>query len=273
MIIDGHAHLGGEYRDLPTIFSTLEDLGIDRVILCPADRTRHKSLPVPDLASVFPAKELNFVVNRLIRAATPEVQYQRNIDDGNKNVFNVSGLSDGRIIQFFWANPLKEGIINEIETKFKEWKFRGIKLHQASHHFKIKSSPFRQIAEMAVLRNIPVFIHLYSKEEVLDFISVSAEYKTPFIVGHLIGLELFVQNKDKIRDNIYFDVSCPALVSVDRIKKAINEFGSGRIIMGSDAPYGKNNVKEILSRIMSLGLPDNECEMILGNNLNSILLT
>jgi uncharacterized protein len=273
MIIDGHAHLGGEYRDLPTILSTLDNLGIDRVVLCPADRTRHKSFPLPDMASMFPAKELNFVVNRLIRTATPQAKYQKNIDDGNKNVFHVSGLSEGRIIQFFWANPLKEGIINEIETKFDEWKFRGLKLHQASHHFKIISSQFRQIAEMAVLKNIPVFIHLYSKKEVLDFISVSAEYKTPFIVGHLIGLELFVQHKSKISDNIYFDISCPALVSVDRIQMAIKEFGSGRIIMGSDAPYGKNNTEEIVSRIMSLGLPDNDCEMILGNNLHSILMT
>jgi predicted TIM-barrel fold metal-dependent hydrolase len=273
MIIDGHAHLGGEYKDLPTILSTLDKLGIDRVILCPTDQTRHKPLPVPNLASKFPAKELNFAVNRLIRAATPQVQHQRNIDKGNKNVFNVSVLSGGRIIQFFWANPLKEGIMYEMETKFQEWKFRGIKLHQACHSFKIISSQFRNLAEFAVTQKIPVFIHFYSKKEILDFISISAEYKTPFIVGHLIGLELFIQNKTKICDNIYFDISCPALVSIDRIKKAIKEFGSGRIIMGSDAPYGKKNVKEIVSRIISLSLPDNECEMILGNNLNSILMT
>ena len=273
MIIDGHAHLGGEYKDLPTILSTLDNLGIDRVILCPADHVRNESLPVPHLASMFPDKELNFVVNRLIRAYTPQLLHQKNIDDGNKKIFHISRLSEGRIIQFFWANPLKEGIVNEMETKFEEWKFRGIKLHQASHRFEVISSQFRQIVEMAVLKDIPVFIHLYSKKEVLDFISVSAEYKTPFIVGHLIGLELFIQNKYKTGDNIFFDISCPALVSVDRIKKAIKEFGSGRIIMGSDAPYGKSNVKKIVSRIMSLGLPHNECDMILGNNLNSILMT
>jgi hypothetical protein len=125
---------------------------------------------------------------------------------------------------------------------------------------------------MAVLKNLPVFIHLYPGKEVLDFITVSGGYKTPFIVGHLIGLELFIQYKEKVSENIFFDISCPALVSAERIRKANKVFGPGRVIMGSDAPYGKNNITEIMSRIMSLNLCDDERDMILGNNLRDILM-
>jgi len=272
LIIDGHAHLGGEYKDLPAVLSTLDHLGIDQVILCPSDSTRDKSMPVPDLASKFPDIELNFLVNKLIRSTTSARQQQKYIDEGNSTVYSISELSEGRIIQFFWANPLKTGIMDEIEIKYKIWKFRGIKLHQACHPFKIISTQFGNLIEFAVSQNIPVFIHLYSKKDILDFITVSAEYKTPFIVGHLIGLELFIQHKNKIGDNIYFDISCPALVSTLRIQKAIKEFGAGRIVMGSDAPYGVNNAGEIISRIKSLNLKDNEYEMILGNNIRSILM-
>lgn len=271
LIIDGHAHLGGEYKDLPSIISTLDHLGIDQVILCPADSARDKSFPVPDLASNLPDKDLNFVVNKLIRYASTQRKRQKNIEEGNGYVYAISGLSGNRIIQFFWADPLRKGIIGEVEAKIKLWKFRGIKLHQACHPFKILSAQFRDLVEFAVSQNIPVFIHLYSKKEILDFISVSSEFKTPFIVGHLIGLELFIQNKYRISDNIFFDVSCPALVSIERIKKAVKEFGAGRIIMGSDSPYGMNNAREIISRIMSLKLKDEECEMILGNNIKDIL--
>jgi len=272
MIIDGHAHLGGEYKDLPTTILTLDQLGIDKVILCPADHTRRKSIRVPGLATRLPDTELNFMVNRLIRAATPERKHQKNIDDGNKRVFALSESSGGRIIQFLWVNPLKEGMQDEVETRCKEWKFRGIKLHQACHPFKIDSTPFHQIAEMAAEKNLPVFVHLYSGKEILDFIAVSGTYKTTFIVGHLIGLELFIDHKEKVSDNICFDISCPALVSTDRIRKAIKAFGPERVIMGSDAPFGKNNPSVVLSRIRDLNLRDDERDMILGKNLKHILM-
>ena len=272
MIIDGHAHLGGEYKNLETILSTLERTGVDKVVLCPADSQRQEAFPIPDIAGKLPDKELNFVVNRLIRSASLKAQHQINIDTGNTGIFDISGKSGGRIFQFFWANPLKESIIEEIETKLNVWRFKGIKLHQGCHPFKIKSSHFNNIAEFAVSKSLPLFIHLYSKKEVMDFISVSGNYKTTFIIGHLIGLEIFIQERKKISNNTYFDISCPPLVSSDRIKKAINQFGPEKILMGSDTPYGKNNLKLILSRIRSLNLPARACEMILGNNMRNILM-
>lgn len=272
MIIDGHAHIGGEYKDLQTILSTLEKTGVTKVILCPADSARPESLPIPDLATKLPAKDLNFVVNRLIRSAVTKITAQINIENGNTEVYKISAASGGRVIQFFWANPLKKGIIGEIESKIDLWNFKGIKLHQGCHPFKIISPHFHNIAEIAALKRVPIFIHLYSKKEVLDFISVSGNYKTSFIVGHLIGLEIFIKQKKKVTDNIFFDISCPPLVAVDRIKLAIKEFGPEKIVMGSDTPYGRKNIEKTISRIRSLNLSARECEMILGINMKDILM-
>ena len=183
----------------------------------------------------------------------------------------MASLSGGRIIQFYWINPLKEGIYGDLEEKHDLWKFAGIKIHQACHPFIIKSGMFSDIAEFAASKHLPVFIHLYSKKDVLDFISVSGSTRTNFIVGHLIGLEIFVKEKKLLGDNVYFDISCPSLVSADRIVLAINEFGANRIIMGSDTPYGRNNLEQVLAVIQSLSLEEEEKEMILGNNLKSIL--
>ena len=217
MIIDGHAHLGGEYKDLPAVLSTMQKYGLDRVIACPADHPRNRSMYVPEMAGWWPAENLNYTVNKLIRATVSEEQHQMNIDRGNQEVFNVAAQSEGRVIQFFWANPLKESILSETETKLEEWKFRGVKLHQACHPFKILATPFQDLAELAAFRNIPVFIHLYSKKEVLDFISVAKSYNTTFLVGHLIGLETFIENKDKVSDNVFFDISCPPLTTWIRL--------------------------------------------------------
>jgi len=113
---------------------------------------------------------------------------------------------------------------------------------------------------------ISILQQVYSKIQYLR-----KNHKTIFIIGHLIGLELFVAHKQSVVDNIYFDISCPQLVSTEQIKHALKEFGPGRLTMGSDTPYGINNVRLIISRIRSLDLSDTEKEMILGNNLKSIL--
>ena len=70
MIIDGHAHLGGEYSDLPSIMRTLDDAGIDKVVLCPADKKRSAPLIIPGIAGKFAGDELNFRINRFLRTAT-----------------------------------------------------------------------------------------------------------------------------------------------------------------------------------------------------------
>ncbi len=271
MIIDGHSHQGGEYRDLQSIISVLDRLGVDKAVLCPADSERHDPVSIPGMGNRFNGPELNFVVNRFIRAAMARGNRWSAIERSNKKVFELASLSGGRILQFYWINPLKEGIYGDMEEKLNFWKFAGIKLHQACHPFSIKSAMFNTIAEFAASKNLPVFIHLYSKMDVLDFISLSGSYSTNFIVGHLIGLEIFISEKKLLGNNVYFDISCPPLVSANRIVLAINEFGANRIIMGSDTPYGKNNLAQVMTVIQSLRLEEEEKEMILGNNLKSIL--
>lgn len=271
MIIDGHSHQGGEYRDMQSIISVLDRLGVDKVVLCPADSERNDPVSIPGMGNRFNGPELNFVVNRFIRAAMARENKWSAIEQSNKRVFKMASLSGGRIIQFYWINPLKEGISGDLEEKHDLWKFAGIKLHQACHPFIIESGMFSDIAEFAASKHLPVFIHLYSRKDVLDFISVSGSSRTNFIVGHLIGLEIFIKEKKLLGDNVYFDISCPSLVSADRIVLAINEFGANRIIMGSDTPYGRNNLEQVLAVIQSLSLEEEEKEMILGNNLKSIL--
>lgn len=271
MIIDGHAHLGGEYKDLPSILSTLDRSGADKVILCPCDSPRDRSMWIPHMLSRMGGKDLNYSVNRMIRLGTRSEKVQQHIDRQNEEVFKISSISGGRILQFFWANPLREGIIGELREKYGSWKFRGIKLHQSCHPFRIQSAHFHRIADFASSNKFPVFIHLYSKKEILDFIEVSRSYETIFITGHLIGLELFIRNRKQVGDNICFDISCPPLVPVHRIELALKTFGPRKIVMGSDTPFGRDNLHEIISRVRSLGLPVRETGMILGNNMKEIL--
>jgi predicted TIM-barrel fold metal-dependent hydrolase len=272
MIIDGHAHLGGEYRDLHNIIATLDASGVDKVILCPSDKIRSKAMFIPGISGMIAGSELNFQINRFLRTATNNYRSRHYIETGNEEVFNISRQSDGRVIQFYWADPNRKNVTEEIETKLALWKFQGIKLHQSCHPFKIKSEPFYRIAEFAALKNLPVFIHLHSRKELVDFISISRDYQTKFITGHLIGLEIYIKHKKSVADNVYFDISCPPLVPLDLIMLAIREFGAARIVMGSDTPYGRNNVRKAVNAIRSLKISNREKEMILGNNMRDILM-
>ena len=271
MIIDGHAHLGGEYRDLPSILSTLDRSGADKVILCPGDSPRDRSMWIPHMTGRMGGKNINFPVNWLIRLGTRSDNVQEHIDRQNEEVFNIAALSGERVIQFFWANPLKEGIMEDVREKYGSWRFKGIKLHQGCHPFRIQSEGFHHIAGFASANHIPVFVHLYSKKEIRDFIAVSRSYETIFITGHLIGLDLFIRKRQHVGDNIFFDISCPPLVPKKRIKLALKTFGARKIVMGSDTPFGRDNLRVVISGIRSLGLPVRETGLILGNNMKEIL--
>jgi predicted TIM-barrel fold metal-dependent hydrolase len=271
MIIDGHAHLGGEYRDLPAIIKTLDATGTDRVVLCPADTPRDRPMPLPDPPVKVPGKELSWLVNRFLRQATRIRGKQEHIEQGNKEVYEIAVASGGRVIQFYWADLRQKHIADDIRSKIRSWQIKGIKLHQSCHPFRIKSSVFAEVTEMAADEGIPVFIHPHSKQDVEELADFSGSLKTPLIVGHLIGLEIFISMKEKTGGNIFFDISCPPLISDERIYLAVKEFGAGRIVMGSDTPYGKNNTRHIIERVNHLKISQGEKEMILGGNLKNIL--
>ena len=271
MIIDGHAHQGGEYRDLPSIIKTLDNAGINSVILCPGDKKRARPMTIPDLAGEFSGDSVNYQINKLLRKATHRKVTLDYIDRGNEELAELSKESGGRVIQFYWTDPMKEGIIKELESRCTGFGFRGIKLHQCIHSFKILSEEFHKVATFAASLAMPVFIHLYSKSDIIDFISVAGNYNTSFITGHLIGIDTYMKERNRVSDNVYFDISCPPLVPPEKIMKAFRAFGSGRLTMGSDTPYGKHNPQKAVSFVRSLPVSEKDKEMMLGGNIMKLL--
>lgn len=271
MVIDGHAHMGGEYFNLPSIIRTLDDAGIDIVVLCPGDKKRARSMTIPDIAGEFVGDNMNFQINKFLRKATHRKATQDYIDRGNEEMADVVKEAGGRVIQFYWTDPLKEDIITELGDRYERDAFKGIKLHQCIHAFKILSDEFHQVAIFAASHDLPVFIHLYSKKDITDFISVAGTYNTNFISGHLIGIDTYIKERNRVSDNIYFDISCPPLVPPEKIMKAMGIFGPGRLTMGSDTPYGRHNPQKAVSFVRSMPVSAREKEMILGDNLRALL--
>jgi len=114
-------------------------------------------------------------------------------------------------------------------------------------------------------------MHLYSKNDVRDFILFSQQHPaTNFIIAHLIGLELF--EKQKIQQpNLYFDISPAPLISEKRILKAIKLFGAEKVLLDSDTPFGKFTLKNNIDRITRLSISQEQMELILGRNMEFLL--
>jgi predicted TIM-barrel fold metal-dependent hydrolase len=105
--------------------------------------------------------------------------------------------------------------------------------------------------------------------DLIEYIRHNKDIK--LINGHLFGLELFMQEDINNLRNIYFDVSNNCFISNERFNKALNHFGSGKLLMGSDCPYGENSLEKVIFRIKGLDISENQKDEILGNNMKDLL--
>jgi len=271
MVIDGHAHSCGMFYRGENIIKILDELQVDKVALCTNFENNPKDQSLPNLAKWFPDSDVMLPMNRLIKLVNKLASPKASLMSGNEYVFRLASQFPDRIIQFFWVNPNEPNALRDLEDKFSRWRFKGIKFHQPSAPFRFDNPVLPEIARFATEQRLPVFMHLYSKKAVENFIHFAQNHlETNFIIAHLIGLEIFEGRQVKL-PNLYFDISPTPLISDQRILKAINLFGAERVILGSDTPFGKDNLKKNIERVKRLPISQEQKELILGNNFQSLL--
>ena len=271
MIIDAHAHACGVFLDANGILEILDLNKVDKVVLVPGEYGSTKNYSLPDIASRFPNTDVIKYTNMMTKIIIGISGTSKHIDKGNDYVFTLKQAFPDRIIQFYWHKLLKQGGVDLLERKFKECQFKGIKFHQCWESFKIDSEEFDVAAEWACSKDLPVFVHLYSKKSVFQMMSYLKNHpRTNFIIGHLFGLEHYIREGMDL-ENMFFEISTPQLISIERLKKAINYFGAQRVLFGSDTPYGLDNQKTNMERILSLNITQLEKEKILGHNMKQLL--
>jgi hypothetical protein len=271
MIIDGHAHACGDFLTSESIIKKMDDAGIDKVILVPGESNSSKSYSLPNFANVFPSKNVMKFTNSIIKFVIKITGKVKQIPNGNEYVYKLCKQSDGRILQFVWITQEIKNPVEYLNTKLSVWKFKGVKLHQCWETFSIDSVFFNSIAKWTEENNIPLFIHLFSDRDVKKIIEYKKKHpKLKLIIAHLFGLELFidVQFKDS---NLYFDSSPLPLISSKRLMNALKFVGAERVLMGTDTPYGINNLRKDLDRIKKLDISKKEKDLILGYNIKKLL--
>ncbi|MDZ7333272.1 MAG: amidohydrolase family protein [candidate division KSB1 bacterium] len=273
MIIDGHAHSCGIFYRAEHIIKILDELRVDKVALCTnfENNDKNQSQSLPYLAKWFPNSDVMLPMNRVIKLVNKMARAKSSLISGNEYVFKLASQHPDRIIQFYWVDPNEPNALREMKAKFFEWRFKGIKFHQPSAQFRFENQALHEIAYFAAEQRLSVFMHLYSQKDVERFILFAQNHlATTFIIAHLIGLELFERKKIKL-PNLYFDVSPTPLISDQRILKAIRLFGAEKVMLGSDTPFGKDNLKKNIERVKRLPISQEQQKLILGENFQSLL--
>ncbi len=271
MIIDGHAHASGNFLEPESIIDNLNKSGIDKVILVPGELESSKNYFLPNLARLFPKNNVVKVTNLLTKFVIGIAGTVKQIPKGNEHVYNLTQRTNGRVIQFIWITQQMKNPAEYLSEKFIEWKFKGVKLHQCWDNYSVDSDFFRMVAVWTEKNDLPLFIHLYSDNDVKLLIEYKKEHpKLKLIIAHLFGLELFIKYDYK-DDNLYFDTSTLQLTSTKRLIDAITFVGATNVMFGTDTPYGKNNLQKNIDRIKNLDISSEEKDLILGENMKQLL--
>jgi len=271
MIIDAHAHACGDFLSADSIVAILDKNNVDKVIIVPGELGSDRNYSLPDVAARFPNSDVIRFVNIPTKMVVWITGTAKHIEEGNRYVQALVEQYPDRFIQFYWVMLSQPDVLDKLERRYAEFGFKGIKLHQCWESFKVNSERFHNVVEWAASKDLPIFLHLYSWRQASRLALYIKEHPgTTFIIAHLFGLERYMKANIK-SDNVFFEISTPQLVSVQRLKKAIQHFGAARVVLGSDTPYGKNNQEVNLRRVRELDITDEEKDLILGKNIKNLL--
>jgi len=272
MIIDGHSHSSGEFWSAERIIPILDELEVDKVVLCPGPANEPTAFPLPDLSRILQSTSLNYLGQKLLRHFGRWTLKLYPLTNGNAYVASLARKFPTRILQCHWVDPNDDRMIAELDVRHREWRFKMLKVHQCLSVFNSDSPGMHALARFAAERSMPFFVHSYLRpdiEELVRFMAGHAE--TTFIVAHLLGLEVYLEADPASLKNVYFDISTPSLVPESYVVKAVGRFGAGRILMGSDTPFGVHPLKKCIARVRGLKIPEDDKRLILGENLRRLL--
>jgi uncharacterized protein len=271
MIIDAHAHACGDYLKAEIILEFLDKNNVDQVILCPGESDTKKNRTLPNLSELYPDKDYIYLINKVISFVTRLTGVSAHIEKLNQYVYTLCQNNPERLLQAYWVNPNNKQVIQNMDRDFTKYNFKLLKMHQCWTYFKFNSGIITEITNWALKNNIPIFVHIKSRKDVLDFIQLAKERQNNvLIVAHLIGIEEFIKDIEPLR-NVYFEISSPQLIPLKKLNTALENFGSERLLLGSDIPYGKNNLRLNIERVTRLDITQTEKDNILGNNMKKLL--
>ena len=223
------------------------------------------------VAGLYAAQDAAGIDYSVCLAVAPEPEHLE-----RANTF-VGQLDRTRLIPFGTVHPRRS--VAENLASLSASHVSGVKLHPTFQKYRLDDSGLFDILE-ALAGSYPVIVHVgggggdgseSTPEMVRDI--VRALPTLTLIACHFGGYH-HMDNamRTLIGEPVYFDTSWPPSVGTldpSVLRRIVDELGSDRILFASDWPTA-SPAKEI-SSLRSLGLPEDDLQLILGGNAQRIL--
>jgi len=265
MIIDAHAHAARQYATVESLKAMAGRYDLEKIVLCTSPRN-NLDLKAPPNYPFLKSPDGIFLLNRMLRLGYKSFPDR---GDGNQYVADLRARLPDLVIQFLWVAPLDPGHMQGLERRVREYRVKGLKLHQAWNPFSIAGDEFARLVEFATANGLPIFIHLYSRREAVLLLHFMEDHRdAKFIVGHMLALDVF-KEKPRTLSNLFFDTSGSERVRGRDIREAIDRFGDDHVIFGTDTPYAP--IEDQIRKIDELRLGEAAKEKIFRSNIASLL--
>ena len=195
--------------------------------------------------------------------------------EGNRSLEESLRPFKGRFLGYVGFNPQNgKELIPHLDELFSRDFFIGFKLHCSSWEVPLTDPGFKPVWEYADKHRLPILMHTwegnYDSPALLHEIAPKFPDAT-FIVGHSGGGDkgrreaeaLALENRNVILE------FCGSFTSTIPYEETIEKIGNDRIVFGTDAMF-HNPVWEI-GRALSMNLPDEMLNPIMGENMRRIL--
>lgn len=269
-MIDGHAHACGRLLTARGIETYLNENQISKIVLCGGEPGSRRNYPYPLLSDIWREDRVAAFINTMIKSAVGFGGYVSHLDSENLRVHKLSRELAGRVLPAYWINPLEAGCIEKMNAFYRQYSFSMIKLHQCWTAFDVASENCGRLFAWAGAHKKPVFIHLSGREQARRLAAMANRFaRTNIIAAHLLwAKEIYPLLK---HNNIWYDLSSPQLYTIETLKAVLAACGAGRLILGSDTPYGNHNIPAILKRLEQLSVSGAQKDLVAGQNLSYLL--
>jgi predicted TIM-barrel fold metal-dependent hydrolase len=229
-------------------------------------------ISIDDLLRIMDRAEVNKAIVWL------QPHYLRDVEVGNRYIFEATRRHPDRILGFGWADP-HFGIEKAIETVQKcieEYNFYGVKLNGAQNEFYIDDERISlPIIEAIVRTGKLLAFHIgtdaYEATHPFRLGKIAQRYpNTKILAVHMGG----VAHNDLTNAMIEIAQQNPNLVLIGSavksraILKAIRNLGADRVCFGSDTPFELMHVEVARYRALLEGeVSDQEMNYVLGGNI------
>ena len=206
------------------------------------------------------------------RAAVFPLMEPEGYRDANDAVLAAAAASEGRLVPFCRVDPRADPV-GELERCLAAGA-RGVKLHPRAEQFDLHHSGVAAVLAVAAERRLPVIVHsgLGIPSLGRDALMLGERYpEAPLVLAHVAVTDLaWIWRRLGDHPSLFFDTAWwnPA----DHLA-LFALVPPGRILLGSDAPYGTPAAAAIVAIrcALEVGLTPTQVESVAGGQLERIL--